>query len=395
MPGDTFQSADQSRSEETGAESSRVDRRRMLQMAGGASIAALSGCLGESDSDGEQTEDDGGSGTTAGDTTTSRPFEGETLRVATWSGAYGESFESTVVKRYEEETGANIELSLVWSEVLSKIRAAPEDDPPYDLTVADGFFYYTGHQEGLFQEVNYDNVPNIDTVYSYLREFWTTDYGVPTDGAPMAIINSTNVDATPTNWSEFSQAEKLGMEGGWWVYPAIIAALASDERDAAEELYNESSHDKVWQSLSEFDVEVWYDSGSQVWEQFRQGLVDHSQGYYGTALTKSKDEELEIEPVLPEVTSGFFDHYCPVRGTDKQEMGEHFLNFMLEADVQTEWTKSSNNLMANKDVEYGENVAEDYPSSNEDYKTFHFPDWPYLSDYASDFNERFSQIKSQ
>lgn len=377
--------------------SGRVNRRQFIHAGTAATIAGLAGCSGGSGGSGtESSSGSSGSGTdSGGETVGSTGDESVTLRVSVWSGTYADYFRQTVKKRYEEETGNTLKVIPGWNEILSKIKAAPADNPPYDVSITDGYFYHQGMADNLFTEVNYDNVPNIDNVYPYLKEFWTTKYGVPTDGSPMALIyNSDNIDWEPSNWQDLEEAEKVGMEGGFYVYPLHVGAIAADQKSGAQEIYNESSHSAVFDQLEAFDVKAWYGSGAEVWELFRQGTVNIAQWYYGTALQEAQEQD-NVNAVLPPTTTAYFDHYCPVRGTDKKAEAEELLNFMLRPEVQTEWTNSANLLMSTKGVEYSDLTSEDYPQSNEEYKnTFAFPDWGYLSDYSSKFSDNFQKLKT-
>jgi spermidine/putrescine transport system substrate-binding protein len=299
-----------------------------------------------------------------------------------------------VKKLYEEETGNTMEVIPGWNEILSKIKAAPEDNPPYDLTVTDGYFYYAGRQDDLFEPVDYDNVPNIDNVYPYLKEFRPTKYGAPTDGSPMSIIyDKTRVDDAPSNWGEFGEhdADK-GMEGGFYVYPIHCAAIAAQQEEGAQELYSEDTIDVVYDTLRDFDVDAWYGSGAEVWEFMRQGRTAMSQWYFD-GVVKAEEVE-EYEAVVPTQTTAYFDHYCPVRGSDKKAEAENVLNFMLRPEIQTAWHAEGKNMMSTEDVEYSEIGSEYHPKSNEAYQKISFPDWTKLSEYSGKLSEEFSKVKS-
>lgn len=357
----------------------RTGRRRFLAAAAGGTTAALAGCAAVFGGGG------GGDG-----------FEGETLRVSVWSGVYADYFNETVKPMFEEETGANIKAIPGWSEIISKIESAPEDDPPYDVTVTEGQFYFLGRNSDLFEQVPVDEMSNLEDVYPYLKEFRTHEYGVPVDGAPVAIMyDESALDWTPEEWTDLQQQEaKTAMDGGFYVYPTHIGAIVADEKPGIQEMYDENTHDVPFEVLGEMNIDTWYSSGAERWNYIKQGVINLVQSYYGVAQGKARDEE-NISVVLPDVTTGYFDHYCVVRGTDKRDLGFEFLDFLLRDDVQTEWTQSNNNLMSNSNVEYSDLAKDVYPQSNDEYGNFKFPDWNYLSDYSTEFSERFKRLKSE
>lgn len=374
---------------------SQLDRRSFITAGGAATVAALAGCVGGTGSGGSGGgggED--GSGGDSGSGATTGGGSSTTIRVSVWSGDYAEFFRNSIKKMYEEETGNTMEVIPGWNEILSKIRSAPEDNPPYDLTVTDGFFYHAGRQDDLFEPVNYDNVPNIENVYDYLRDFRPTEHGAPTDGSPMSIVyDKTRVEDPPSNWAEFGehQANK-GMEGGFYVYPIHCAAIAADQAEGAQELYNEDMIDTVFETLDGFGVDAWYASGAEVWEFMRQGRTAMSQWYFD-GVVKAAEEE-DFEAVVPPETTAYFDHYCPVRGTDKKAEAENVLDFMLRPEVQTAWHAEGQNMMSTTDVEYTGPGAESHPTTEEAYRKISFPDWTQLSEYSGSLSESFSEIKN-
>ena len=178
--------------------SGRIGRRTFIRTGTAATVLGLAGCTA-TDEDGEGTGTETkptGDDTESGSNTTAKAGEDAiTLRVSVWSGNYANFFEDTVKQLYEEETGNTLEVIPGWNEIISKIKAAPENNPPYDVSVTDGYFYHQGMADDLFMEIDYDNVPNIDNVYPCLTDFWTTDCGIPTDRSPISIIyNSGSID---------------------------------------------------------------------------------------------------------------------------------------------------------------------------------------------------------
>ncbi|MFC4540580.1 PotD/PotF family extracellular solute-binding protein [Halosolutus amylolyticus] len=353
----------------------RIGRRGFLAASGAGSVAAFAGCL------------TGGGDGSGGD---------ETLRVAAWSGSYTDRFDEAVAKPFEEETGMTVEVLPRWSEIISQIRAAPADDPPYDVTVTDGFFYHEGRSDDLFEPVRYDNVPNIDEVFPYLREFRTDEYGVPVDGDPTSLAYLTEAVSEFSGWSDLTEISGLTMEGGFYVYPLQVGALMADEYEGDGELYDESTHDIVFENLRELDVARWYDSGADAWEFMRQGIADAAQYYgYQTAYDAREEQDLDLEVTIPDETGGFFNHYCVVRGTSNRDMAEEFLNHMLDAEVQTNWSEISGEVRSNQNTEYPDDVEEMIPTTEEELKNVSFPDWEQLSEFSGDLSERFEELKRE
>lgn len=350
---------------------------RRAFLASSVATTALAGCIG------------GGGGQDS--------FKGETLRVMVWSGTYKTKFEDTVAKMYEKETGADLEILGGWADILSKIRASPKNKPPFDVTVLTGEDFNRAINGNLIQEVRYDNVPNADNIYPYLMDFRNTKYGVPIDGGPMAIVYTDELGWEPKSFKDFTtqraQKANLAMEGSGFEYPLHLSAIAADDLKGAKEVYDDSKRESAWNALNNFDINSWYSGGAKFWQQLRNDVADLGQWYTGSGWAEvSKNDNWNMH--FPDETVAYYDTYNVVRGTNKRDMAEDFLNFLASAEVQTEWAKESPNLMSNKDTTYPEPFDKWYPQTNEAYSKVATFDWEYLMPKADKLTERFKKFKS-
>lgn len=343
-------------------------RRSFLAATGAAALGGIAGCLGG----------DGGSD--------------EPLRVTAWSGPFEERFREGFAESYEEEYGTEVEVIPEWSEVLSNIRAAPEDDPPYDVTIVDGWFYWEGRQDDLFLEVDYDEITNWNEVYEYIQEFRDHTYGVPIEGQSTSIVYIEDEYEEPETWADFADMDGLAMEGGFPIYPLQVGAVLAGELPGDGELYESQYHDDVIDSLAALDVTEWYSSGADIWEAMDQGLASAAQ-YYGfmTAYNADEDRNIGLDVVVPEETGGFWDSWCIVRGTDKEEEAHRFLNHLLDADVQAGFAEISGEMLANKNVGQPDWKKGLVPPTSEQLENVYLPDWKSLDEYYGDLQDGFDQ----
>lgn len=384
--------------EPDGSESKRsslVDRRRFLATSM-ASVAALSGCTG-SGGGGGPTDNQG---TTAG-SKQEKPYEGETLTAAVWSGSdyWMDGFRKHIIPPFEEKTGATVELVTVWSEILAKIKAAPEDDPPFDVTVGDGYVHKNGVAADLFQKIRYDNIPNFADVYPYLKEFRSHEHGVPVSGMPMSILYRTDSDFKPETWSDFGSqagvAANIGMEGSWYAYPAHIVAITMDDEPKAGEMYDDKYHKAVFDELNEWNIDSWFSGGAEFWELLRNGVVDAAQYYMNTHRDAKNDDSIGFQ-YPTEGSVWYWDHYHVVRGTQHRRLAEEWINHLLEPKIQSISAQKQYNAAANEKAEYTRDILkENYPQSNEEWKEKAvFFDAKYLSSHWSTFSKYFKQVKT-
>ncbi|MXV61459.1 extracellular solute-binding protein [Natronorubrum sp. JWXQ-INN-674] len=373
MAADPARVAETSETEsESSGTSSTVSRRRLLSATAVGSATALAGCaelLG-----GEQG-----------------------LRVMVWSGNYADRFEDGVVSQWESEHDTEIELHRGWDGVLEQIRNAPEDDPPFDVTVAEGNFYYYGRQDDLFEPIDRDALSNDDEIMDFFTEIRDPEYGMPVDGAPCTIIHREDADVDPERWDDLSSSavgdsEGVGIDTGFWWYPMYAAAIGMDDEDGAGEMYDEALHEDVLAQIEDWDVDEWASSGEDIWQAFDNETIDVAQWYYDQTAYDIDDYE-GLTHTMPERTTGWINNWCVVRGTDMQDEAESFIDFLLDSEVQSEWAESHPMMFSNENIEYPAELEDDLPTTDEEARDIAFPDWEYLSNHDSDLSDAFTSMQ--
>ncbi len=381
--------------ERSGGESTnrtRSSRRTFLAAAGAGTATALAGCSALAGG--------GGGGATAGEGGSGPDFSGETLRVMVWSGNYADRFEETIKPMYEERTGGTLQVNRGWNEILAQIRSAPEDEPPFDVTITEGYFYLLGRADDLFLPVRSENVPNLEEVISYYTDFRTTEFGVPVDGAPTTLIYRNDQDFEPSQWSDLASdtvqnSNGIGIDKGFWWFPQHDAAVAMDEMELAQEVYDEEMTMDVFDYMqNEWPIQGWATSGEDIWQFFENGIIDYAQWYYEQTAFDIDDYD-NLSHTAPSRNSGFVNHWCPVRGTDKRRMAEDFLNFLLDADTQTTWSENSPTLFTNENMEYAtDKLDEDLPNNSDEAQLIAWPEFDYINSNFSKFADRVSEMEA-
>ncbi|WP_049924601.1 ABC transporter substrate-binding protein [Halopiger djelfimassiliensis] len=362
----------------TDATSGSLSRRDVLSATAAGSMATVAGCAKIFGSD--------------------TATEGETLDVCVWSGNYADRFEESVVPMYEEKTGKSIRLHRGWNEILADIRQAPDDEPPYDVTVTEGQFYHIGRQEELFLPIREENVPNLEAVIDYYTEFRTTEYGMPVDGAPCTIVYREDMDIEPDSWADFDSdavrnSSGIGVDTGFWWFPVHAAAIGMDDREFAGELYESELHDDVFETFRNWNVSGWASSGEDIWQDFQNDVIDVAQWYFEQTEFDIDDYD-GLAHTTPEHNTGYLNHWCVVDGTDKRAQAEDFLNFLMDAEVQTEWSEHMPTLFTNENMSYADDLGEELPTNSEEAENIAFPDWGYLMEYYEELNQTYTDIQT-
>ncbi|WP_049889446.1 ABC transporter substrate-binding protein [Natronolimnohabitans innermongolicus] len=357
---------------ESGADSSAVSRRGLLSATAVGSATALAGCA----------ELLGG---------------GDGLRVMVWSGNYADRFEEGLVSQWEEDHDTDIQVERGWDGVLEQIRNAPEDDPPFDVTVAEGNFYYYGRQDDLFEPIDRDNISNEDEIMDFFTEIRDPEYGMPVDGAPCTIIHREDADVDPETWADLSgdavaNSEGVGIDTGFWWYPMYAAALGMGEEGDAEVMYDEDNHEEILEAVDDWGVDEWASSGEDIWQAFDNETIDVAQWYYDQTAYDIDDEE-GLTHTMPEQTTGWINNWCVVRGTDRQDEAEEFIDFLLDAEVQSTWAEDHPMMFSNENIDYPEELEDDLPTTDEEARDVAFPDWEFLSEHDGDLSEAFDSMQ--
>ena len=94
-------------------------------------------------------------------------FAGEGLVVVSWSGNHELSFRELVVEPFNATYGTKVETVGGWDQMVAQIVAAPADNPPFDLTIADEYTTSAGLAEGLFLETDRSSMPGFAAVYPW------------------------------------------------------------------------------------------------------------------------------------------------------------------------------------------------------------------------------------
>ncbi|WP_193767615.1 extracellular solute-binding protein [Halorientalis pallida] len=357
-------------SQRTNGSSVPVSRRSFLA-AGGAAAITTAGCLGSSGSS-------------------------SVLRVSTWSGTNETIFKNVVKPRYEEATGNTLEVVGNWQGILSKIRQSPADDPPFDVTVGVSRTHYRGRQNDLWTPVRYENLTHSDQLKSRLRGFPAAEQAVPVAyGVHCYVYDEDAIEWTPESWADIRSEAATGvaLPSDYWLKLLMMAALISDDQPLAEEVYDQSTEDRLFDIVDDVPVETFYSGSQGLWTALSQGLatVGHNFFAYGTAKDRST-ETLNLGITVPERTTGYVDYYQIVRGTDDREAAEEFLDFLIKPETQTAYAQEFNLGMANTEAEYPELTRENVPTTNEDLQTVAFQNFARVADYAPEWEQRFREL---
>jgi spermidine/putrescine-binding protein len=146
-----------------------------------------------------------------------RSAKKSTLRVFVYAGGHEKTMREVFVPRFEAASGAEVELQAGWWDGIAKLKAAPVDDPPFDLIISDATQGYPAVKEGLFAKLNLDNIPNHKrlTPSALDNRVFRDGFGITFPDSVMTLaFNKESVGKPPTRWADLLRPDldgKLGL----------------------------------------------------------------------------------------------------------------------------------------------------------------------------------------
>ena len=328
-----------------------------------------------------------------------QPFKGQKLTVSTWSGPFSKHYTAAIVKPFEKWSGAKVTVVPGWSELVTKIMAAPADQPPYDVLLGEGRIYTQAKINNLILPINFDNIPNHKDIFPALKKLkgYRERNGIPYQGSPVALVYLPGkVPFKPTSWSDLTRPEVKGrvcLDRAWWLENFYLAAYLMGQKNPNGKWIVDNL-DPIFEVIKTKlapNIKVWYKGGADLYAYMDQGEVWMSPFYTGTAYQK-KTSGMPINFIFPkEGFNGYYDYQMIVRGTKKKELAEAFINFALRPDVQLDFVKRQFNSVSNSKVRAPKDVTWFIMDTNEEYEKFSPFEWEDIEPIYKEIDERWNK----
>lgn len=324
-------------------------------------------------------------------------FAGEELIVVSWSGNYETVFKQTVIDPFNEKYQTNVGSMGIWDQMVAQIYAAPEDNPPFDITVAEESVTGDGAAKNLWLPAEAVKIPNLSAVYPYFSETRPgfEQWGVPfAIGTTMLIVRK-SLGIAPDSWGmlwDERLKDRFTIDGSSWWWSLSVPALMSDAKPGLDEMLSFSTAEPLFAELDKLQPIRWYMTGAEQANLLNQGEVDAALTYSSDAfnyLQESPDEYLAAVP--KEGVSAWTDRFIKVRGTRHGELADLFLNYMLEKETQDRFLAKSMVVMSRGDVTVPSHWRK-YPTSNEelhkDFQLITIDGWSKIIDEYQAYDDR-------
>ena len=292
-----------------------------------------------------------------------KPELAATIRVDGLSDRAGEYFDRIILKPFAAEMGVEIELVAgtygQQGEWLAAIKAAPGE---YCIaTYISDFGLYNGISEGLLQPLRLENIPN----YSNLADRWEkrvfvegdeNAYNVPTSmGMYTFVYAKDKISERPDSYAPLfdpQYADRIALRDyGLYRIFQTAAYLGLDPNNLSEE-----EVDLIFDTMTEQRdlARAYWQSSSQLNSLLANGEIWVAD-YWFDSITMPRDDgtnlmgELNIGWWFPKeggpVWVGGMSIAAGCEGLERYT-AELLLNYLLEPEVYTAWTKASSYIPA-------------------------------------------------
>lgn len=299
-------------------------------------------------------------------------FAGESLIVVSWSGNYELNFRDAVINPFNEKYGTKVETVGGWDQMVSQIKAAPADNPPFDITVMDEYTAHVGLAENIFLDTDRSKMPGFEAVYPWFdaTRGEAKKYGVPFGGGVLWLLTAKSTGIKPDSWKNMwdeKAAGKVTMDVINFGWDLCIPAVLSDRLNGIEEVYGSPAEmEPLFQELEKLKVARWYKDGAELSNLMYQEEAGVAMVYSTDVfdfITKHADD---FEAAVPkEGSAAYTDWYVKVRGTRHNDLSDLFQAYLLEKDTQQRFLNVSTSYMSRSDMVAPAHFP-GYPKSNDD-----------------------------
>lgn len=262
----------------------------------------------------------------------------DTLVVA-GNGATVEKLMKDVVFKKFNEKYPNVKLTYVSgvsTEIVAKVKAQ-KNSPQIDLTVIEGGEQEKGRQEGLWETLTPQDIPNMKNVPEDLRI--NEDSGVTVNFTPMGISYNSEIVKekglpVPKSWNDLTRPEVKGN-----ITMTDVASNFGRSTMIMLAYANGGSEKNIEPGFEKMKIIAGYmPTFAKSAAQLQQNLQNKSAAYTTWTMARSltqKDAGLPLEFVFPEEGGNIVPNVATlVKGAKHPKAAKAFIDFLLTEEVQ-------------------------------------------------------------
>lgn len=322
-----------------------LSRRRFVKLSAASALGTLVGCGRKSS---EHSKDD--------------------LRIFVYSGGHEATMRKVFIPIAERELNAKVTLYPGWWDGVPKLKTAPADDPPFDLMITDATQGYPAAKEGLFAEINLENVPHHQDLAPASLDHWVFQKRlglVYPDSVMTLAYHKTTLAEAPTRWADLLRDDlsgRIGLYNHFYMSLFTFAAMLADHSGHPGTAHRliETQIDEVFRFATEERrrVKLWWPTTTDMILALNDKTVSignmHSPEYL-----QALREKPELGAVVPEADRAMVQVFWAIpAGTKHQELAERAIDVLFSEEVQLGFARRG---MATSRLDAAKAMAEEDP----------------------------------
>ncbi|MBP0981237.1 MAG: spermidine/putrescine ABC transporter substrate-binding protein [Oscillospiraceae bacterium] len=265
--------------------------------------------------------------------------QGISINVYNW-GEYisnGEDDSLDVNQAFEELTGIKVNYTFYATneELYAKLRAGGAS---YDVVIPSEYMIGRMANEGMLEEINKDNVPNLKHIDESLLDMSYdpgNKYSIPYTWGTVVLIYNTSIVTPDTDVETWNLLWNDKYKGNILMFnnPRDAYGIALKKIGLGLNPENQEQIDKATVALKEQKPLVQAYVMDEIFDKMGAGEAAIAPYYAGDAITMM-DENPDLAAAFPrEGTNIFVDGMCIPKGAKQKEAAEMYINFMCEPEV--------------------------------------------------------------
>jgi len=309
------------------------------------------------------------------------------LVISTWGGA-SETGIREIAKAFEEEN--NVELIFDTgnnSDRLNKLRAT-KGNPQIDIALLSDTFADLGNEEGLFDTIDPEKVPNLSKLYDFALE--KNGYGPAYSVTRWGIVyDSEKIDKAPDSWNDMWDPAYKGKIA----IPDMTSTAGPMFLIKAAELNggDAKNTDPGFEKIKEIEDAKIYVGHSEVLNMFEREEIVMTV-FMDIFVPGLQEAGLPIKWAdAKEGSFAVFNTINITKGTQNKELAEKFVNFMLSEEAQKKMSETLFEAPVNKDTIVKEEIAKDMAYGTEKVESLIVFDREYINNMKNEWIEKWNK----
>lgn len=329
----------------------------------------------------------------------------EELRVFVYAGGHEKTMREVFVPRFREATGATATLHSGWWDSMAKLKAAPANDPPFDLMITDATQGYPAAREGLFAPVDLARVPNHGGIAPEALDNWIfrERLGITYPDAVMTLAYHRGGAApAPSRWADLLRPAlrgKVGLYNHFYMslYTFACVMADADGKAGAAEALLRGRPDEVFRFAREHrgQVGLWWPNTTDM----MLALADRrvlAGNMHSPEYQQAMRERPDLGAAVPDADRAMVQVFWAIpRGTQRMGLAHAALDVLFSRGAQLEFARrgmASARLDAAADMAGEDELWKSiYPHSTGQFKALRYYPYDFYSSRWDELADRWER----